>query len=426
MRTRALALLAIVAAGSLPAQTEIWTKITATPGAASLALVLAEISLPVRSDPEQQAAARTIHDVILADLAGSLFFQLRKPDSGRVLASDPAQVDFAGWGATGASVLVAGDLTPASMTLRVYDLISKRLIASKDYSRSGTDRALAHRIANEIIRLLTGEEGVATTRIVFSLVRGGGRELCTVDQDGLNLQQLTSSGGLKLSPNWSPDGTRIAYSTYYDNRLIVFGYDLSRGTASILCDHADMNDAPAWSPDGDRLAASLSDDDGQEIFIMDAAGRNRRRVTRNHGINTSPRWSPNGQQLAFVSDRAGSPQIYIINCDGTDQRRLTFVGDYNTTPAWSPRGDLIAYSRRDGGQNQLFITDLEGETSKQVTFSGDNVEPCFSPDGLHIAFISNRSGGRNIWVMNWDGTDQRQLTTVSGCSAPSWSPPPGR
>jgi TolB protein len=411
---------------ALSAQTEIWTKITATPGSASLALALAQLGFPSGADSGLAEAAPAIRGVLHRDLANSLFIRVVQPESGKSYSSEPSSLDFPGWAATGASVLVAGDLTDRSLSIRLYDLISKRLVATKDYSRTGNDRLLGHHVADEIIKLLTGEEGVSTTRIVFSRRGNGSRELYTVDQDGLDPRQLTAGGRICVSPDWSPDGDRIAYSTYHDDKLIIAGHRLSKGASYLICDRADMNDTPAWSPDGSLIAAALSTESGMEIFVMDGSGQNLRPVTRNGGINTSPTWSPNGKQLAFVSDRAGGPQIYVINIDGTDQQRLTFEGSYNTTPAWSPRGDLIAFSRRDGSRNQICITDLNGETIKQTTWSGDNFEPCFSPDGLHLVFVSDRDGGADLYVMSWDGADQRRLTAIGGCSAPAWSPPLNR
>lgn len=413
----------LLLAALLPAQTEIWTKITATPGAVNLNIALAPFAT---ADPAQSEAATLLSETVRRDLVNSLFFALRQPDSGKVYRSDAANVDFTGWGSTGASVLLAGDLSARTLTVRLYDLISKRLIASKDYTRTGNDRQLGHRVADEIIKLLTGEEGVSETEIVFAHKQGEGRELYVTDQDGTEPQRLTKDGRLKYSPDWSPDGGRIAYSSYYNDRLLIFAYDRYTGVSTVVCDAASMNDAPAWSPDGSLLAASLSTDDGSELYVMDAAGNKLHRITYNGGVNTSPTWSPNGQQIAFVSDRTGSPQLYCINRDGTAQRRLTFEGSYNTTPAWSPRGDLIAYSRREGGTNQIFITDLNGENARQLTFAGNNVEPSFSPDGLHLAFVSNRSSSDDIFIINWDGTDQRQLTRLGGCSGPSWSPPLNR
>jgi TolB protein len=413
------------------AQTEIWTKITATPGAVNLGISLAPFGV---SDPSLSEASNLLQATIHQDLVNSLFFALHQPDSDKVYASDAANPDFAGWGSTGASILLAGDVSARVLTIRLYDLISKRLVATKDYTLSPQSavpspqsaRELGHRVADEIIKLLTGEEGIAQTRVAFCRRQGEGRELYVIAQDGTGLKRLTSDGRLKYSPDWSPDGNRIAYSSYYEDRLLMFAYDVSTGVSTVLCDAASMNDAPAWSPDGGSLAASLSTGDGSELYCMDAAGNHLHQVTYNGGVNTSPVWSPSGQQIAFVSDRDGSPQIYIVNQDGTAQRRLTYEGTYNTTPAWSSRGDVIAYSSRQGGANQIYITDLNGEAGKQLTFAGNNVEPCFSPDGLHIAFVSSRTGSDEIIVMNWDGTDQRQLTSLGGCSGPSWSPSPER
>lgn len=409
---------------------ELWLKLTLSGGRKRLSLVIADFTVPKNAGVDTVALLKEIQNVFTADLRFSLYFTFEEPESGKVynFSTDPKKPDLKGWATTGAQILICGDLRRQQnkplLNLRLYDLASSRLIASKNYPIIENRRWLAHQMADEVIKLLTGEEGVSCTRIAFSRLLGPGhKELTLVDYDGAGIKQITSSGGLKLFPDWSPKGDQIAYCSYSTKSLNAYILDLAQSRVTTISDRPGLNTTPAFSPDGKTIAISLSFAGNSEIYLVDANGRNLRRLTNSPAIDISPTWSPNGRQLAFVSDRTGTPQIYIINADGTDLHRLTFSGSYNTSPAWSPRGDLIAFvQRQPDGSNQICVTNILGDTYIRLTSNGNNEEPTWSPDGLHIAFASNRTGVWEIYTMDWNGANQRQITRTGGAFSPTWSP----
>jgi len=409
---------------------ELWLKLTLSGTRKRLALVVADITTPKGTNAETIALTRQIQEIFTKDLQFSLYFTFEEPESGKVynFSTDPKKPDLKGWATTGAQVLVCADFVSrkggSQLNLRLYDLGSSRLIASKNYILKPEYRWLAHLMADDVIKLLTGEDGVSCTRIAFSCSRGHGhKELAVVDYDGANYEQLTTSGGLKLFPDWSPDGNRIAFCSYGSSSLNCYYLDPNTRKVSPISERPGLNTAPAFSPDGKTIALSLSFEGNSEIYLADINGRNLRRLTDSRAIEISPTWSPNGKQLAFVSDRTGTPQIYCINADGTDLRRLTFAGPYNTSPAWSPKGDLIAFvQRQPDGSNQICLTNIFGDTYTRLTNEGNNEDPVWSPDGLHIAFASNRTGVWEIYTMDWNGSNQRQITNIGGAFSPTWSP----
>jgi TolB protein len=414
----------------VPAE-ELWLKLTSSGGRRKLDLVLADFGVDRSAPPALAATAREVQAVFQADLRFSLHFTFEEPDSGRqfTFSSDAKKPDLKGWASTGAQVLVAGAAAAGrGLTLRLYDLEMERLIASKEYALETEPRWLAHTMADEVIKLLTGEGGVNRTRVAFSRSTGPEtKELALTDYDGAGLSQLTSSGGLKLYPDWSGDGTKLAFSSYGTSTLNTYTLDIGTRRQTLVSDRSGLNTTPAWSADGRSIAASLSFEGQPEIYLMDPAGRNLRRLTASPGIDISPSWSPDGRQLAFVSDRTGSPQVYVINADGTDLRRLTFEGSYNTSPTWSPRGDLVAFvQRQPGGTNQVCVTNLMGDTYMRLTSGANCEDPSWSPDGLHLVFSSNRSGRYELYTMDWNGSNQRRITSVGGAFSPSWSPRLGR
>lgn len=418
-----------VTASSISAD-ELWLRLSLTGSRRLMGLVVGPFLAPTGTPVSIDDAVHEVRHVFEEDLRFSLHFTIARPDSGVTFkySTDARRLDYKGWLSTGAQVLVCADLvvkrTGNQLILRLYDLASSRLIASKPYPLADNRRWLAHQMADEVIKQLTGEDGISRTRIAFSQTIGPGhKELSWVDYDGAAPTLLTSSGGLKLSPDWSPRGDRIAYCSYGANSLNIYTLDAVSRKVTTLCERPGLNTTPAWSPDGRNLAASLSFEGNSDIYLIDANGRGLRRLTASPGIDISPSWDPSGRQIAFVSDRTGTPQIYVMNADGADVRRVTFEGTYNTSPSWSPRGDLIAFvQRQPGGLNQVCVTNILGDTYLRLTSRGNNEDPCWSPDGLHLAFSSNRDGPWEVYTMDWNGANQRRVTFGGSGLSPTWSP----
>jgi len=314
---------------------------------------------------------------------------------------------------------------------RLESLPDGGLIFDRDYrTRAEWYREAAHRFADDIVLYLFGENGISRTRIVFSLLGTGRKELYAVDYDGFGLRPLTDLGSLTLSPTWSPDLSKVAYSVFSQGSYDIHLLDLAGGKSTPLVTGPGVQSAPAWSPVGDHLAFSETVDGGSGIYVCRASdGSGRRRVTHDIGIDTSPAWSPDGRMIAFVSDRSGNPQIYITDADGGGTRRLTFGGTWNDQPSWSPDGENIAYAGRDKGGFRIFLTDPGGQGSpRQITFGpGSDESPGWAPDSRHLVFTSSRGGDAGIYIVNTQNSIIRALVVGKGdCSTPEWSAVPPR
>jgi TolB protein len=188
------------------------------------------------------------------------------------------------------------------------------------------------------------------------------------------------------------------------------------------------NLSPAWSPDGTRLAFSSSRAGDPDIYVVDRSGGNLHRITSSPGPDVSPVWNrKTGTEIAWVSGRSGLPQVYIMGADGTNVQQMTDQG-YAVSPSWSPNGQFLVFSwmRHYGpgapGAQDIYIMDVASKKWAQLTHDGGrNDFPSWSPDGRHIVFQSSRSGSLEIWSMLADGSNQKQLTTVGSNSEPDWS-----
>jgi TolB protein len=284
-----------------------------------------------------------------------------------------------------------------------------------------------HHFADTIVEKVTGEQGIAQTRIIFSRGDGDQRELYLIDYDGENLRRITRNGSLNLAPRWSPGGDRICYTSYYRGRQRLLVLDGSTGKSHKIAEFTGLNVGACWSPVKDELVVTLSHEGNPEVYRMDPEGEIVQRLTFHDAIDCSPYFDPAGRQVVFTSDRTGVPQIYVMDTEGANRRRLTYEGRYNDSACWSPQGDRIAYVSRRGGRFQVFTIEPDGSNLQAVTLPEDanNEDPSWAPDGRHLVVSSDRGGTRKLWILDVETGVARPLTNGEGeDTAPHWSGPP--
>jgi len=282
-------------------------------------------------------------------------------------------------------------------------------------------RVLVHEVANDIVKFLTGDEGIYRTKIIFSKQDGEARELYIADYDGYNARPITNNKSVNISPSVTPDGQYVYFTSYMDGRPKIYMLDLKTNEVDLIADYPGINAAPQISPDGKYIACVLSKDGNSEIYLLERNGKIKKRLTYSWAIETSPTWSPNGKEIAFTSDRTGSPQVYIMDAEGLNVRRLTYQGNYNDSPCWSPKADQIIFVTRDGSF-KVAATNINGGEYRYLAEIGSNENPHFSPDGYHIVFASNRLSDYDIYTMDIFGNNQYKITNGGGCTNPAWVP----
>lgn len=395
------------------------------------------IILPKWKSMEKTPPALTarIYEVLINDLQLSGFFKVIDHSLLPYYLKDkegiPSMLSIHEWRVSGGELLLAGEAFLAGdglqlkLKFHLIDLVEQKHLTGKQYESPLPNlRNVVHRMSDEVILHLTGEKGVHTTKIAYVVRQGESREIWVADFDGANAKPITQNQSINISPAWTPDGQRIAFTSYMKRNPDLYLVDLNGKQLQTFSSSPGLNLSPSWSPDGKQIVLMMGKEGKSDIYLLDATGGNPRRLTRGHGNESTPRWAPDGQQIVFSSDRSGSPQIYTMSIDGSNVRRLTYEGNYNTSPSWSPKGDRIAFCGRVGGEFHIFTMGIDGSGLRKLTPNGSHHEsPCWSPDGRYIAFSSTRlGGGPKIFIMNANGFNQRPLTTSKGGEvSPAWS-----
>lgn len=367
------------------------------------------------------------------DMVSKSFYPLQQP-------SQPAEMVIDAWKnpPTNARMVAFGNLTVNADKLTMmgwlYDVANQQSpqVLGKQFTDAATPdgaRTLAHKFANEIIYQLGGAiQSVTMTKIFFISSRTGQKEVWEMDYDGNGQHAVTHLGSISLSPRVSPDGSRVAFTSFVHGKsdLVVYSLDLGRLVA--FPRFAGTTVSPAWSPDGTHMAFSSSRTGDPEIYLAGSDGIGLKQLTHSKGPDVSPCFNPKtGGQIAFVSGRTGLPQIYTMDADGSNVQRMT-DGGYAVSPSWSPNGQYLvfAWNRKYGpgapGNQDIYLMDIAGHRWVQLTHdAGTNDYPSWAPDNRHIVFQSTRNGSTQIWSMLADGTHQTQLTRGSANTMPNWS-----
>ncbi|HEX8054644.1 MAG TPA: hypothetical protein VF517_16780, partial [Thermoleophilaceae bacterium] len=229
--------------------------------------------------------------------------------------------------------------------------------------------------------------------------------------DGGGARPLTAApttGGLELSPTWSPDGRRVAFVRvrYGEERIVTTLVSAAAGggdehrVARIASSRYVGMLAADWSPDGARILVTVGDLSGEssdppELHVVDAAKGTRRRLLRRAGEG---RWSPAGDRIVYVGVRPrceedACEELYVANADGGGRRRLTTNEARESTPTWAPSGDRIAFvSDRNyprGGSLEVYSMGADGSC---LTWLTNGTASPFAPDFEPGAGLSSDPG----------------------------------
>jgi TolB protein len=246
-------------------------------------------------------------------------------------------------------------------------------------------------------------------------------ELWAMSADGSNAHVLYDPPGIVADPEWSPDGTRVAFGV--DETVWVLAVEgPNAGTARSV----GPGRQPTWSADGRTIAFADYDAAGNsDIWLVGADGTNRRRLTLSPQWEAEPAWSPDGRAIAYVNAGAdfyggtasvgapSAPVIHVVAPDGTGDR---VVVDNGREPAWSGDGTRLAFARQGGG---LGVARADGADVRSLTdgAGGRDLSPAWSREGTIVferdpdATLGQPDAAHpaSLYAVRADGTGLRRL-----------------
>lgn len=199
---------------------------------------------------------------------------------------------------------------------------------------------------------------------------------------------LVQEGRFDWDPGWSPDGTRLLWSSLRDFNLELYtiptASDFAIANATRLTNHPGRDWFGAWSPDGTRIVLASDRNGNEDLFILDATGGEPRLLVDGPWDEIRGQWSLDGKTILYVHDEDdamlvnGQLSLMLIDADGQNNRPLgdaVFAGGR----VWSPEG-YSAYATNEGGQWHILVSDPDGMVRLRITpEDGDYLFPVWGP-----------------------------------------------
>ncbi|MGH2687518.1 MAG: hypothetical protein ACRDKW_01735, partial [Actinomycetota bacterium] len=189
----------------------------------------------------------------------------------------------------------------------------------------------------------------------------GTRQIFFMQADGTRPGALTS-GPDDSAPAWSPDNTRIAYSSVAEGSGNRDVHVLERASGAVrrLTSTPDDEVVAGWSPDASQVLVATTLRGNWDVGVVDAATGAVGVLTTAPSNEETPAWSPDGGRIAFTSDRAGNPEIWSMRPDGSDLRRLTTDDAPDFRPVWSPDSSQLAFLSWRSDEAEIWTMRADG------------------------------------------------------------------
>jgi Tol biopolymer transport system component/DNA-binding winged helix-turn-helix (wHTH) protein len=168
-----------------------------------------------------------------------------------------------------------------------------------------------------------------------------------------------------------------------------------------------MEGGPQFSPDGTKIAFESTRSGAYEVWMCGSDGSGLTQLTHFNSASGTPRWSPDGRQIVFDSRAAGNADIYVMDSDGGLPRRLTSEPSRESVPSWSRDGRWIYFASDRSGASEVWKMPSTGGAAVQVTRRG-GFAAFESPDGKLLYYAKGWTVP-GLWRIPTSGGEEIEL-----------------
>ena len=244
--------------------------------------------------------------------------------------------------------------------------------------------------------------------LVFSAYGGApesSSSLWRVSASGGKPERLTVGGDNAANPAIASRGNRLAYEQRSQN-FDIWQIEVPTATqpsrsATKLIASTRAEAGPQFSPDGTRIAFGSDRTGSSEIWVCDTAGSNLVQLTSSGGAGT-PRWSPDGRRIAF--DGFSGSGIHVIDVDGGPSRRVASEHSDGVVPSWSRDGQWIYFASPRTGRSEVWKVPAAGGQAVQITKRG-GFAAFESQDGKSLYYAKGMNIG-GLWSVAVKGGEE--------------------
>lgn len=238
--------------------------------------------------------------------------------------------------------------------------------------------------------------------------RSGSNNIWVIPALGGTARQVTfySGGTVATWPNWSPAEDVVCFQTNADGNVEIFAVDITDGvpgTPYQITNTPDDKEYPEWSHDGSMIAFSQKPGANRDIYYVTVSGGAITQVTNDALPDFAPTFSPDGNWIAYHTIFDGHYQIYRVATGGGTPEQLVYDRRDEEHPCWDRTGNTIAIMKGNA-QNwrDIHLLDVATKVVTPVTDEGDTVHnsfPSFSPDGSRVAYTYFTAGVGDIYTI---------------------------
>ncbi len=272
-------------------------------------------------------------------------------------------------------------------------------------------------------------------RLLYASERSGNFDIWLLDMAAPeDPTQITTDTANDVEPRWSPDGSRILFSSTRntpDDTNDIWTMNADGSDARKLAGWPESFEwGASWSPDGEWVAFTTTRDVKYEIYVVPSdQSAEPLNLTQNDSLDSYPDWSPDGRWLVYVSDRSGNWDLWKLdvqaclaarqagNADdpGCEPTQLTDNIEDDMFPRWSPDGSQIAFESRREANRDIYVMDADGGNVRRLTTHPErDSTPAWVEGGAGLVYSGERTFDLDLFQIDADGSGERQLTNSQG------------